>query len=274
MSSLAIVPNMAEVHIASSSENSFKIRLSMDLLGLAESARLKPQLNQHSIRAQKVYPVFLQLDLVPEGYEIADKRLKKPKAKPKPAEQAYRCNMDACNKEFPDSVSLRKHQSIHSERQYLCPVENCGRQFLDNSKLRRHMLVHTGEKPFRCEFCSKCFSLDFNLKTHLRIHTGEKPYQCSFAGCMKRFTQSSNLTAHERTHYMTEAEVKTRAPARPTDLEPVALPRASFLDGPSFDFFAPPTLLTAAISTAAIPPMFNAIVSTSALPNNENEFLS
>jgi zinc finger protein CreA/MIG len=34
----------------------------------------------------------------------------------------------------------------------------------------------------------------------LRTHTGEKPYICSHPGCDKRFTQSSNLTAHEKTH--------------------------------------------------------------------------
>ena len=110
----------------------------------------------------------------------------------------FECSFDGCKKKFYDRTAFHKHQLTHGDKLFSCP--DCGKKFLDNSKLRRHSLVHTGEKPFKCEICNKRFSLDFNLRTHLRIHTGEKPYACTYPGCFKRFSQSSNLNAHEKTH--------------------------------------------------------------------------
>lgn len=116
--------------------------------------------------------------------------------------RVYQCHHPVCEKLFHDRNSYRKHLITHGEKQFVCQAEGCGKRFLDNSKLKRHMLVHTGEKPYKCELCNKRFSLDFNLRTHLRIHTGEKPYVCSFENCFKRFSQSSNLSAHEKTHFL------------------------------------------------------------------------
>ena len=110
----------------------------------------------------------------------------------------FECSFDGCKKKFYDRTAFHKHQLTHGDKLFTC--SECGKKFLDNSKLRRHSLVHTGEKPFKCDICNKRFSLDFNLRTHLRIHTGEKPYACTYPGCFKRFSQSSNLNAHEKTH--------------------------------------------------------------------------
>ena len=118
----------------------------------------------------------------------------------------YKCKLEDCGKEFSDASSLKKHSSTHGEKQFLCTYEGCGKRFLDNSKLRRHQLVHTGERPYECQYCGKRFSLDFNLRTHLRTHTGDKPYQCSYPGCLKRFTQSSNLAAHEKNHMIKQGK--------------------------------------------------------------------
>ncbi|XP_071968934.1 uncharacterized protein [Engystomops pustulosus] len=78
------------------------------------------------------------------------------------------------------------------------PCLECGKCFTANRNLVRHLKTHTGINPFSCTECGKCFLSNASLVRHQRIHTGERPFLCS--ECGKCFLSNVSLVRHQRTH--------------------------------------------------------------------------
>lgn len=96
-----------------------------------------------------------------------------------------------------------KMMSSRKERpkKFKCPHCEHAR-FSNNGQLKSHIRTHTGERPFKCESCSKTFTRNEELTRHKRIHSGIRPFACS--SCGKKFGRRDHLKKHMKTHLAQE----------------------------------------------------------------------
>ncbi|XP_044260337.1 zinc finger protein 595-like [Tribolium madens] len=88
--------------------------------------------------------------------------------------KSFKCNL--CLQGYKYQKSLDIHMmKIHGigdakipERikKYFCSI--CPKSYFANNKLQKHIRTHTGEKPFQCPACDKCFIDKSYIKQHLK----------------------------------------------------------------------------------------------------------
>ncbi|EGT35454.1 hypothetical protein CAEBREN_24765 [Caenorhabditis brenneri] len=102
---------------------------------------------------------------------------------------------EACPTDHIQPHNIVQHYRLHTNNVYAC--QQCGKRGRRNY-LRSHVRIHTGERPFRCDICSKSFGDSSTLRRHRLIHTGEKKYQCPVCG--RAIARKDNVKVHIRSH--------------------------------------------------------------------------
>ncbi|XP_055308949.1 zinc finger protein 239-like [Sitodiplosis mosellana] len=111
-----------------------------------------------------------------------------------PDEYPFSCSV--CLKIFAQNDERLVHEDVCNARHFECHL--CKEYSTSNeAHLKVHMRVHNGDRPFRCSFCSKRFTVRSNLKVHLKVHTNPRPIKFQCMVCARYFTKEMEKKQHE-----------------------------------------------------------------------------
>lgn len=125
----------------------------------------------------------------------------------------HACGWIGCRVSFPNHQDLTDHivnehigggKSLYSCGWVGCTRAAEGKTFVQRQKILRHVQTHTGDRPFKCELCSRRFFEANTLAQHMRTHTREKPHVCDYPGCGASFAVAGSLTIHKRSRHTFE----------------------------------------------------------------------
>ena len=125
-------------------------------------------------------------------------------SKQKPKKEIKKFNCEDCGKICQRARDLQDHvNSVHlGLKDFHCGVPGCQESFPIESSLKRHIRrVHQNLKPFECPDCHIPFSTQNQMRVHKEgVHDGIRHF-CAFEGCIKNYSDPSNLNRHVKSKH-------------------------------------------------------------------------
>lgn len=101
-----------------------------------------------------------------------------------------------CGNKFRTASKMHLHfikHKVDTTTSYTC--DYCQKEYKTRRLISQHIYhVHSGQKAYKCNFCSKIFRHKVQRVDHENIHTGRRPYQCQF--CPKSFLNRRSIRRH------------------------------------------------------------------------------